>query len=168
MSGFLSYVDPPKASELIEQREVDPNLQPLLEQNAKLPDRAPTLPVPEQLTPGEERVTNKLQDGTVVAKIRCVEVQGCGTYKYYALRHADGYTEAELEFQSQDPKYGLNGWTNEALMAVLIDRLVGYQNGPTPNQFNDVAIQGLLQAQQAMANRVADREARGVRNQFTS
>jgi hypothetical protein len=53
---------------------------------------------------------------------------------------------AELHFQSGDPRRGINGLTNEALLAVLIDRLDGFQAGPSACDENSAALSHCLQA----------------------
>lgn len=57
---------------------------------------------------------------------------------------------------------GINGITDQALLAVVIDRLRGFQSGPFPSRENALAITKLEEALLWMSKRYADRAARGV------
>lgn len=57
---------------------------------------------------------------------------------------------------------GVNGITHEVLLAILIDRLQGFQSGPYKNRENAVAITKLEEALMWLHKRTLDREARGV------
>lgn len=57
---------------------------------------------------------------------------------------------------------GVNGITNEALLAVVLDRLRGFQSGPFPNRDNAIAITHLEDALSRLQRRTRDRVARGV------
>src|SRR5690348_10068765 len=61
-------------------------------------------------------------------------------------QYRDGIpASAILPFQSGPvDRLGPNGLTNEALLAVLIDRLEGFQRGPFACHQNEVALAGLL------------------------
>jgi len=57
---------------------------------------------------------------------------------------------------------GVNGVTHEALLAILIDRLVGFQRGPFANDFNREALAHLREAQVQLQQRTRERMARQV------
>ncbi len=57
------------------------------------------------------------------------------------------------------------GVTNEALLAILQDRLEGFQAGEFPCQENQVALEAVREAQAALHRRTLDRIARRVENQ---
>lgn len=57
---------------------------------------------------------------------------------------------------------GINGITNEALLAVVIDRLESFQRGPFACLENEMALTGVRAALDALKTRTADRIARGV------
>jgi len=57
---------------------------------------------------------------------------------------------------------GTNGITHEALLAVLIDRLRGFQAGAYACQENEQALVKLIEAQQWLQGRTRARVARGV------
>ena len=55
-----------------------------------------------------------------------------------------------------------NGITNEALLAVLIDRMRGFQGGPFKCRENAIALTHLEEALMWLQKRTRDRMARGV------
>lgn len=57
---------------------------------------------------------------------------------------------------------GVNGLTNEALIAIVIDRLEGAQLGPFKSRTNALAITALQEAENWLSRRTLDRMARGV------
>lgn len=89
-----------------------------------------------------------LADGT--------DVEG---HQYQILAGASSQT---LDFQRGPVKEaGVNGATNEALLAILVHRLQ-YLNGKFPCRENSLAITKLQEAQMWLNARTADRQARGV------
>lgn len=60
------------------------------------------------------------------------------------------------------PEAGTNGVTIESLIAVLIDRLEGFQKGPFPSHHNTTAIYHLNAALDVLNARTSERVARGV------
>lgn len=68
-----------------------------------------------------------------------------------------------LVFQEGNPtEVGVNGITHEALLAVLIDRLQSFQQGPFACPQNEEALQHLSEAMRALNSRTQERMARGV------
>lgn len=57
---------------------------------------------------------------------------------------------------------GMNGITNEALLAILIDRLQGFQSGMYACDANQAALEALEAAQAALKSRTQERLDRGV------
>jgi len=57
---------------------------------------------------------------------------------------------------------GVNGITHEALIAILMDRLMAFQAGPYANDYNATALSSLGVAQLALQSRTKERMARGV------
>jgi hypothetical protein len=57
---------------------------------------------------------------------------------------------------------GVNGITHEVLLAILIDRLEGFQAGPYANEYNAEALANLRTAQWWLHGRTKERVARGV------
>lgn len=68
-----------------------------------------------------------------------------------------------LRFQNGPiAEVGTNGITHEALLAILIDRLEGFQSGPYKCRDNEDALAYLKYAQERLHNRTKARLARGV------
>ena len=59
-------------------------------------------------------------------------------------------------------EFGVNGLTHEVLLAILIDRLQGFQAGQYASNDNQVALEALCVAQLALQRRTRERMARGV------
>lgn len=57
---------------------------------------------------------------------------------------------------------GVNGLTNETLLAIVADRLRGFQSGPFPCRENDIALARIEEAMMWLQKRTRDRMARGV------
>lgn len=60
------------------------------------------------------------------------------------------------------PEVGVNGVTHEQLLAILIDRMEGFQAGEFACPENATALFGLQSAQAALKSRTEQRIARGV------
>lgn len=71
-----------------------------------------------------------------------------------------------LNFQSGNPADGINGWSNEALLAVVIDRLRGFDKGPFRTRQNSLALTNAEQALHWLKDRTGDRISRGVEGQM--
>lgn len=78
----------------------------------------------------------------------------------------DQHDDAELcniKFQKGPIKEdGVNGVSNEALLAIVLDRLQGFQQGPYACYANQCAIERISQAMAALMQRTEERIARGV------
>lgn len=73
------------------------------------------------------------------------------------------FANTEIRFQNGPVKeHGVNGISNEALLAVLIDRLEGFQSGRFACHDNQVALDHLQSARLWLHKRTMDRVARGV------
>ena len=57
---------------------------------------------------------------------------------------------------------GMNGISDEALLAIVIDRLEGFQTGPFRSRYNALAITKLEEAMHWLEARTNDRAKRGV------
>ncbi len=57
---------------------------------------------------------------------------------------------------------GVNGVTHEVLLAILIDRMQGFQKGPYASRDNAVALTKMEEAAMWLAKRTRERMARGV------
>lgn len=71
--------------------------------------------------------------------------------------------EVSIAFQNGPIKEkGVNGITQEALLAILIDRLEGFQSGPYACEDNASALTHLCGALECLQRRTKARVARGV------
>ncbi len=75
-----------------------------------------------------------------------------GSHKFVDLRFQNGTVDEE----------GINGLTMETLLAVVLDRLEGFQAGEFSNEYNETAKLGVGVALEALQARTAGRIARGV------
>lgn len=79
----------------------------------------------------------------------------------YALRHGDD--EQTIQFQNGPiQEAGINGISNEALLAIVEDRLLGLQSGQFACRENAVALTKLQESMMWLQKRTRDRLARGV------
>ena len=70
-----------------------------------------------------------------------------------------GFMRLLIQFQNGDPKVvNQNGITMEALLAVVEDRLVGFQAGAYPHPKNEEALQAVRMALKALHNRTREVE----------
>jgi hypothetical protein len=70
---------------------------------------------------------------------------------------------AEFAFQHGPiAEVGINGITNEVLLAIVIDRLEGFQSGKFANSFNAEALLSVQAALDWLESRTKERESRGV------
>lgn len=87
--------------------------------------------------------------------------------------HGGASHDYRVLFPNQGPLYvsfqnggirevGVNGVTHEALIAIVIDRLEGFQAGDFPCRENADAIIDLKRALEVLNKRTAERVARGV------
>lgn len=69
----------------------------------------------------------------------------------------------EILFQNGPiAEFGVNGVTQEALLAIVEDRLIGFQQGPYACSDNQTALYHVQSAMQWLQKRTRDRMARGV------
>lgn len=77
--------------------------------------------------------------------------------KFVYGHHLNDFTFAlcgELNFQQGHPeKVGVNGLTLEAVLAICLQRLNGFQKGPYPSKYNENAIMHLERAMESLKDR---------------
>lgn len=90
--------------------------------------------------------------------------QGNACHKYAIEWTAHDQLEVvEIDFQNGPIKeWGVNGVSNEALLAIVIDRLHGFATGEFATRENAVALTHLETAMLWLHKRTRDRIARGV------
>jgi hypothetical protein len=59
-------------------------------------------------------------------------------------------------------EHGVNGVTQEVLLAIVADRLQSFQTGPFASPLNAKALEHVLAAQEALLSRTRERMKRGV------
>lgn len=85
-----------------------------------------------------------------------------GACHEYEIRLPDG-SGVRLAFQNGPiAEAGVNGVTHEALLAILIDRMEGFEAGPYGSAYNRSALWHLLEAQKALLDRTRERMSRNV------
>lgn len=73
------------------------------------------------------------------------------------------FVHCELRFQNGPiQEAGVNGLSNEALLAIVEDRLLGFQSGAYACRENAIALTKLQEAMMWLQKRTRDRIARGV------
>lgn len=80
------------------------------------------------------------------------DIQNCGAGVHCAIRFQNGPIAES----------GINGISNEALLAVVEDRLLGFQSGLYACRENAVALTKLQESMMWLQKRTRDRVARGV------
>lgn len=81
----------------------------------------------------------------------------------WTAAHGQPAVHAHVLFQNGPINdVGVNGVTHEALLAILCDRLRGFQSGPYRSADNAEALACMEQAQTALQRRTKARMARGV------
>ena len=81
----------------------------------------------------------------------------------FKARYGYGADHSTVLFQNGPiGDVGINGVTHEALLAILIDRMEGFQGGPYASLDNQEALNAMRTAQIALQRRTRARMARGV------
>ncbi len=96
--------------------------------------------------------------------------QGNACHEYQIRRWVrnagDSYDDVELcniQFQNGPiQEFGVNGISGEALLAIVEDRLLGFQSGPFACRENAIALTKIQEAMMWLQKRTRDRMARGV------
>jgi hypothetical protein len=103
---------------------------------------------------------------TIYADERDREKGGNGSHRYEALMPATGGERLVLGIQFQhgprEVEGSDSGCTEAVLLAVLIDRLEGFQSGPYACEENEEQLGYLRAAMASTRKRADDRAARGV------
>lgn len=82
---------------------------------------------------------------------------------YWPAPQEGGVRAMNLHFQKGPiQEAGVNGVTNEALLAIVAHRLQCFQNGQFACKANEIALDAVRNALHAMHARTRDRRARGV------
>lgn len=97
------------------------------------------------------------------------ETRGAGgAPRAYVMRTAlycSPSAQCQLAFQEGDPREGVNGLSAELLLAVVLDRLERFQEGPFACADNEEAATAVRQALGVLGRRSRERASRGVEGQ---
>ncbi len=110
----------------------------------------------------------QLPETTCYTHVLATDDRGAGNanHAYEVIGHEEGKPDVILgyiQFQNGPIKEtGLNGVMNEDLLAIVIDRLRGFQSGPYACKENEVALSKVELALSVLNERTAARVARGV------
>lgn len=86
----------------------------------------------------------------------------CGQQPFVGPGEAPRISMA-IEFQNgQIGEVGVNGISNEALLAIVRDRLEGFQSGPYAHVENGNALNDVVSAMECLKRRTSERVTRGV------
>lgn len=117
-------------------------------------------------------ITNHRVNGlNEVLSIEVLDAPGsgnaCHAYRITSDKPQDGGTPDSamclIHFQDGPvQENGVNGISNEALLAIVEDRLQGFQSGPFACRENDIALTKIQEAMMWMSRRTRDRVDRGV------
>lgn len=107
--------------------------------------------------------THKTANVEIVALDEPGQGGACHEYEVRISRNGDVPKALRLSFQNGPIKeYDVNGIPDEALYAILADRLQGFQRGPYSSRENAIALTHLETALLWLQKRTRDREVRGV------
>lgn len=96
--------------------------------------------------------------------------QGNACHRYVVCRPMDAFNQelnspihTEINFQNGPiAEAGVNGISQEALLAIVEDRLLGFQSGQFACRENAIALTKIQEAMMWLQKRTRDRMARGV------
>ena len=110
-------------------------------------------------------ISHKVNGLNEALTVTAVDEPGPGgaNHKYQITAGEDQAVLGEVSFQKGPIKEaGVNGISNESLLAIVMDRLTGFQSGDFANEDNAQALEYLKLALDALHKRTKDRIARGV------
>jgi len=108
------------------------------------------------------------QDQAVQLDVTVVDEPGAGGASHIYQISKPGLDLCSIHFQNGPIKEsGVNGITQEVLLAITIDRLRSFQNGPFKCRENAIALTHLEDALMWLQKRTRDRIARGVEGTTT-
>lgn len=102
-------------------------------------------------------------DNVTVTRYDDAPGPGGAHHEYAIYIHGDKYPPGViLRFQNGPVEVGVNGITEEALLAIVLDRLRGFQRGPLSCRENACAITKFEEGLHWLLARAIDRARRGV------
>lgn len=114
-----------------------------------------------------ELTAHQINDCNKVITVTPGAIGAGGAPVQYHVNTAGRYLD--LRFQNGPPaEVGVNGITNEVLLAILIDRFEQFQQGPFKCIENEAAIGALKFALHVVTQRTEERSRRGVEGQHVA
>jgi len=96
-------------------------------------------------------------------RIRVMDEPGAGgACHHYRIQYSDQWTWDTHFQEGPVQEVGVNGITMEALLAIVQDRLEGFQSGPYACEENEMALLRVTGALEALQHRTLLRRSRGV------
>ncbi len=107
--------------------------------------------------------SHKINPANDLLEITVLDEPGSGGANHeYMIETPKGLT-CRISFQNGAiAEKGVNGVTQEALLAIVIDRLRAFQAGPFASRENALALTKIEEAQHWLLHRTRERMARGV------
>lgn len=107
--------------------------------------------------------THKINPANDTIDITVLDEPGAGGANHeYMIETPSGLT-SRISFQNGPiAEKGVNGITQEVLLAIVIDRLKSFQNGPFACRENALALTKIEEAQHWLHHRTLERMSRGV------
>jgi hypothetical protein len=110
-----------------------------------------------------EITTHRTGDGfNELVTVQAVDQPNRGGASTKFVVDVKGGPRTEINFQNGPTAESVNGLTNEALLAIVQDRLEGFQKGDFANDDSANALDHVKQALTQLKRRTTDRVARGV------
>jgi len=114
-----------------------------------------------------ELTSHKVNGLNEALQIGVMDEPGCGgachVYRIEYGHNGPACNAVEIRFQNGPiNEAGVNGISQEALLAILEDRLVGFQSGPYATADNAEALEHIRGAMECLHRRTKARVARGV------
>jgi hypothetical protein len=111
---------------------------------------------------------NGLNDALTIEVVDALSelIAPCRTYVIHggdeSHTNTKSYAQCVIRFQDGDPARAINGISNEALLAVVADRLAGFQASPHACRENAIALTHIQDAMHWLHHRTRERLQRGV------
>jgi hypothetical protein len=115
---------------------------------------------------------HKINPANDTLTITVIDEPGSGganhMYEVSGYTGLSGAASVLIEFQNGPiPDAGVNGVTQEVLLAIVADRLRGFQSGPFASRHNTLALTKIEEAQHWLQQRTLERMRRGVEGTHT-
>jgi hypothetical protein len=116
-----------------------------------------------------EHAVNPAND-TLTLTVEDAPGQGNANHHYRVRGKLPSPADCDLHFQNgpiAEAGNGVNGLTHEVLLAIVADRLRGFQSGPYACKANACALTHIEEAQHWLQQRTLERMRRGVEGTHT-